>query len=403
MSSIKISQLIRFSSISSEDFIPLVDSSSLTTYHSTIETFNSWSAASGSSFSSISASYAVSASRSEMGLTASYAISSSKAQSGSYSETSSYAWLSPTSSFAITTSYAYGGSVDSSSYALTSSMAWTSSHALVASSSITASFALAIQTQGASIIPGVVPIGTLIDFAGITNPDPTIWAICSGSAVSRTGIYVALFAVIGETWGAGDTTTTFNLPDLRKRMSLGAFDMPAAADVTPPGSASWITGSVGTRAGGEWYNQHYHCSAHQYVPINTSDMARGDNPLFYWHGRQIKTPLRLAAPSIGEQQNRESWLPCKPWLSEANLFTLWVYGNLGHANFPQPFGTDGSDGYSPAIPGLNDYALLMTTFGIAQTQSANYDGSKSTLQNQDSSRVDLSMPFAVCNKLIRFA
>ena len=47
---------------------------------------------------------------------------------------------------------------------------------------------------------------------------PTGWIICDGAAVSRTVTYDALFAVIGTTWGTGNGSSTFNLPDLR-----GAF------------------------------------------------------------------------------------------------------------------------------------------------------------------------------------
>ena len=47
------------------------------------------------------------------------------------------------------------------------------------------------------------------------------WLICNGAAVSRT-TYATLFAVIGTTYGAGDGSTTFNLPDLRGRTPIGA-------------------------------------------------------------------------------------------------------------------------------------------------------------------------------------
>ena len=56
------------------------------------------------------------------------------------------------------------------------------------------------------------PLGTVIMFAG--SSAPIDYLICDGSAVSRT-TYAGLFAVIGTTYGAGDTTTTFNIPDLR--------------------------------------------------------------------------------------------------------------------------------------------------------------------------------------------
>lgn len=50
---------------------------------------------------------------------------------------------------------------------------------------------------------------------------PTGWLLCDGTAISRT-IYSALFALIGESYGAGDESTTFNLPDLRGRTPIGA-------------------------------------------------------------------------------------------------------------------------------------------------------------------------------------
>lgn len=50
---------------------------------------------------------------------------------------------------------------------------------------------------------------------------PTGWLLCDGSAVSRTGSNAPLFAAIGTTYGVGDGTTTFNLPDFRGRMPVG--------------------------------------------------------------------------------------------------------------------------------------------------------------------------------------
>lgn len=66
------------------------------------------------------------------------------------------------------------------------------------------------------------PAGVLLPFAGATTPDG--WLLCSGQAVSRT-TYAALFAAIGETYGAGDGSTTFNVPDLRGRTVIGLDNM----------------------------------------------------------------------------------------------------------------------------------------------------------------------------------
>lgn len=98
-------------------------------------------------------------------------------------------------------------------------------------------------TSGGS---GGVPSGTIMAFAGSTAPDG--WAFCSGAAVDRT-TYANLFSVIGTSYGAGDGSTTFNLPDLRGRTIFGKDDMggSAASRLTVAGG---IAGSTLGAAGG---------------------------------------------------------------------------------------------------------------------------------------------------------
>jgi microcystin-dependent protein len=55
---------------------------------------------------------------------------------------------------------------------------------------------------------------------------PAQWLACDGAAVSRT-TYAALFAAIGITFGAGNGTTTFNLPDARGRSPVGVGTGPS--------------------------------------------------------------------------------------------------------------------------------------------------------------------------------
>ena len=73
-----------------------------------------------------------------------------------------------------------------------------------------------LETQ----VQNVVPIGTVIAFAGNPNDAPAGYLPCGGGEASRTD-YAKLFAVIGITYGAGDGKTTFNLPDLRNRFIMG--------------------------------------------------------------------------------------------------------------------------------------------------------------------------------------
>lgn len=64
-----------------------------------------------------------------------------------------------------------------------------------------------------------VPVGLISPYAGSTAP--TGWLLCDGSAVSRS-TYADLFAVVGTTFGAGNGTTTFNLPNLVNFSPMGA-------------------------------------------------------------------------------------------------------------------------------------------------------------------------------------
>lgn len=79
---------------------------------------------------------------------------------------------------------------------------------LAASSTADIVSQLNLDTQ----IQSAFPPGMIAPFA-MSSP-PSGWLTCDGSAVSRS-TYAALFAVIGTTWGSGDGSTTFEVPDLR--------------------------------------------------------------------------------------------------------------------------------------------------------------------------------------------
>lgn len=66
---------------------------------------------------------------------------------------------------------------------------------------------------------GGVPIGSV--FCSAVSSAPSGYLLCDGSAVSRT-TYANLFAAIGTTYGTGNGSTTFNLPNLLGRVPLGA-------------------------------------------------------------------------------------------------------------------------------------------------------------------------------------
>ncbi|MBR0964774.1 tail fiber protein [Bradyrhizobium diazoefficiens] len=75
--------------------------------------------------------------------------------------------------------------------------------------------------------PYNVPIGSCIDFFGTTAPNSS-FVLAYGQAVSRTA-YSTLFSMFGTTYGTGDGSTTFNVPDLRGRVTAGRDDMGGVA------------------------------------------------------------------------------------------------------------------------------------------------------------------------------
>lgn len=94
---------------------------------------------------------------------------------------------------------------------------------------------------------GQVPIGVVSAFAGSTAPAG--WLMAGGQAISRS-VYSGLFAVIGTTYGVGDGSTTFNLPDLRGRTIAGEDDMGGTAANRLTAGGSGITGTTLGATGG---------------------------------------------------------------------------------------------------------------------------------------------------------
>lgn len=93
-----------------------------------------------------------------------------------------------------------------------------------------------------------VPIGTVQSYAG--SVAPTGWMLCYGQAINRT-TYANLFAVVGVTYGIGDGTTTFNLPDLRGRVAAGKDNMGGVAAGRLTGQPQGVAGTILGAGGGQ--------------------------------------------------------------------------------------------------------------------------------------------------------
>jgi microcystin-dependent protein len=114
-----------------------------------------------------------------------------------------------------------------------------------------------------------MPTGSVIPFAG--SSAPTNWLLCFGQNIDRT-TYSSLFSVIGTTYGVGDGSTTFALPDLRGRVVAGVDNMGG----TDAGRLS-VANTLGTATGAETVTiasanlpLHQHAIDHDHAAFNAT-------------------------------------------------------------------------------------------------------------------------------------
>lgn len=107
-----------------------------------------------------------------------------------------------------------------------------------------------------TLLASILPAGVGVD--GYFTSAPSGWLMCDGSAVSRT-TYANLFAAIGTTFGNGDGSTTFNLPDVRGRVNAGKDDMGGTGANRLTTAGSGVDGdTVGAVGGSEFMQEHEH-------------------------------------------------------------------------------------------------------------------------------------------------
>lgn len=92
------------------------------------------------------------------------------------------------------------------------------------------------------------PAGTVNSYAGSTAP--TGWLLCAGQNVSRN-TYAGLFAAIGTTYGSGDGSTTFALPDLRGRVVAGVDNMGGSAASRLTSTVLSASNTIGATGGAQ--------------------------------------------------------------------------------------------------------------------------------------------------------
>lgn len=157
---------------------------------------------------------------------------------------------------------------------------------------------LKTNADAIAAVSGAVAVGVVLPYAGSTAPSG--YLLCYGQAISRT-TYSDLFAITSTTYGAGDGSTTFNVPDLRGRVPAGQDDMGGTSANRLTDQSGGLDGdTLGDTGGSE---QVTLTSANiPSVAVTFSGLARND-------GDSAATPLTypVMGPSTTGSASGASW------------------------------------------------------------------------------------------------
>lgn len=218
-----------------------------------------------------------------------------------------------------------------------------------------------VTLEAATIVNGFI-VGEIRIWTSSSLPTGFLW--CDGSAVSRTVTYDDLYAVIGTTFGIGDGSTTYNLPDLRGRIPVGKDDMDntvgtgggAASRVTSGGSG--VDGATLGAVGGE-----------QTHTLTTAELAT--------HGHGVTDPGH--SHSVTDPGHQHALLNQN--------------AGGGGSQYISPTGSTASS-YTPTNDIVNTHTTGLTVDSNTTGLTVNNNGSSSAHNNMQ--------PSLICNFIIRY-
>jgi microcystin-dependent protein len=157
-----------------------------------------------------------------------------------------------------------------------------------------------IDLSGASSPP--IPLGASLEYGGAGDPSDSRYLLEDGRELLRAGQYAPLFGVLSTTYGAGNGTTTFNIPDSRGRVTVSPDNMGTAK-----GAAGRLPNSPSGRGnvGGE--ERHLLTAAESGIQNHNHGGATGAMSANAVHGHNIEgvnmggAPPNFGAVAIGSQ------------------------------------------------------------------------------------------------------
>lgn len=154
-----------------------------------------------------------------------------------------------------------------------------------------------IDLTNKTYVDNLTPVGLIVSYAN--SKPPLGWFACDGSAISRTA-YSSLYSLIGTTFGVGDGSTTFNLPDLRDLFVRGYKDETRQINSTVQQD------TINQHTHSYNYNDHYH----EYTQISSKAPIDGGYWGNYWGetSSTIQTNISYLRPdaiaATGEIESR---------------------------------------------------------------------------------------------------
>ncbi|MBH1429876.1 tail fiber protein [Stenotrophomonas maltophilia] len=197
--------------------------------------------------------------------------------------------------------------------------------------------------------------GQVIMFAGKNAPAGTL--LCNGAAVSRT-TYAELFAAIGTLYGAGDGSTTFNLPAMLEGTVVTHTQKPETVGTSTAGEVLKHTHGASSAAAGS----HSH---------GASTGAAGDHAHTGWTDQQGHHAHTGSTNAAGDHQHG-GVVPSSPAFVGYGVYreidndAMYSEGSTGSAgNHTHSFSTDGAGGHTHSV-GMNGSGNHTHTVSVGQ-------------------------------------
>lgn len=169
----------------------------------------------------------------------------------------------------------------------------------------------------------IEPVGSIKMYAGASAPSG--WLICDGSAVSRT-TYAALFTAIGTTYGAGNGSTTFNLPNFNGRTPIG---------VGTSGTTGASSHALASKGGQE---THTHTTGNftlttSHIPAHTHQITDG----FHWKAHSSADRIDDNVAMIASYSSGTYFFHSKHVTGSTGSGTAHNHGDTGSTSQMNPF------------------------------------------------------------------